>query len=356
MFRNPVNSRSLQMRRPLIAWGLAGLLSLWGAALSAPVEARSVQAVDFRGKTVSLTEPARRIVCLIESALSGLYMLGAAERVVGVSSNIYEGAVRPYYEALDPRIRSKTLPAPGNWDFINTESVVALKPDLVILWAHQTEAIQSLESRGLAVFGVFVERFADVHREIQAFGTLTGTEERARELITAVAHELQWLEQKLQTATARGRPDVYFMWAQGDLETSGGNSTVNELIELAGGVNVFKHMPQEHVTVHRESVLKADPDVIVMWVNPARDPVHIVSDVRWRSVKAVKDKRVHELPDVFTSDLWTLKYPLAVLTVARWLHPRAFDGEDLKARRRTFLERLYGSAAVGQVADHVPLD
>lgn len=303
-----------------------------------------------------LKEPARRIVCLIESALSGLYMLGAAERVVGVSSNIYEGDVRPYYEALDPRIRSKTIPAPGNWDFINVESVVALKPDLVILWAHQTEAIQSLESRGIAVFGVFVERFADVHREIQTLGTLTGTEERARELIKAVAQERQWVEERLQPATARGRPKVYFMWAQGDLETSGGNSTVDELIELAGGVNAFKPMPQEHVTVHWESVLRADPDVIVMWVNAARDPSHILSDVRWRSVKAVKDKRVHELPDVFTSDLWTLKYPMAVLTLARWLHPQAFDGEDLKARRRAFLQELYGSAAVARVADHVPLD
>ncbi|WP_448381971.1 ABC transporter substrate-binding protein [Desulfosoma sp.] len=337
-------------------WGLTGLLILWTLAWIGPVAAGSVEVVDFRGKTVLLKEPARRIVCLIESALSGLYMLGAADGVVGVSSNIYEGSVRPYYEALDFRIRSKSLPAPGNWDFINVESVVALKPDLVILWAHQTEAIQALENRGIAVFGVFVERFADVHREIEAFGVLTGTEERSRELIRAVAQERQWVDERLQSGTARERPKVYFMWAQGDLETSGENSTVDELIELAGGVNAFKHMPQEHVTVHWESVLKADPDVIVMWVNAARDPLHILSDVRWRLVKAVKNKRVHELPDVFTSDLWTLKYPMAVLTLARWLHPQAFHGEDLKGRRRAFLQRLYNSAAVARVADHVPLD
>ena len=121
---------------------------------------------DFRGKTIQVKKPVNRIVCLIESALSGLYMLGAGEKVVGISTNIYSGNVFPYYGELDERIRTRKLPAPGNWDFVNIESVISLKPDLVIIWAHQTESIKALEERGIPVFGVFMEKKEDVYAEI----------------------------------------------------------------------------------------------------------------------------------------------------------------------------------------------
>lgn len=300
-----------------------------------------------------LPQPARRIVCLIESALSGLYMLGVRDRIVGVPKSVYDGSVRPYYEALDDRIRTRSLLAPGSWDFMNMESVAALKPDLVVLWAHQTEAAQALERREIAVFGVFIERFEDVCREVRALGKLTGVEDRAESLIGFAEEERRWIRNRMQSYGMSEPPSVYFMWAQGDLETSGGTSTVNELIEEAGGRNVFRHLAQEHLVVHWESLLKADPDVVVMWVNETRNPSHILVDPRWRSVRAVRNGRVHELPDVFTSDLWTLKYPLAVLTVASWLHPKAFLGVDLKGRKMSFLEKLYNSSALARVAAHV---
>ncbi|MBC7359532.1 MAG: ABC transporter substrate-binding protein [Desulfacinum sp.] len=349
--RNPAPVRPA--RSPMGCWGWYAVVVVIVVALTwDAVWAASVRVEDFRGKTIVLPQPARRIVCLIESALSGLYMLGVKDRVVGVPRSVYQGAVRPYYEALDDRIRNGTLAAPGNWDFINMESVVALKPDLVVLWAHQSEAVQALERRGLAVFGVFIERFEDVHREMRALGILTGTAERAEALIGLAEEEKRWVRDYVHSLGKSNRPSVYFMWAQGDLETSGGTSTVNELLEAAGGRNVFGHLPREHLVVHRESLLQADPEVIVMWVNEARDPAHILTDPRWRFVRAVREGRVHELPDIFTSDLWTLKYPLAILTVASWLHPDAFPDTDLKGRRMAFLEKLYGSSTVARVAIH----
>lgn len=337
-------------RRPWLSVGFAAAVVALVLGLHRPAAAASVQAEDFRGKTIVLAQPAQRIVCLIESALSGLYMLGLKDRIVGVPASVYQVSLRPYYETLDDRIRTQSLPAPGNWDFINMESVAALKPDLVVLWAHQSEAVEVLERRGFPVFGVFLQRFDDVHREIKALGKLAGVEERAETLIGLATEERQWVQDKVRSSLGAVATSVYFMWAQGDLETSGGNSTVNELIEEAGGRNVFGHLSREHLVVHWENLLKADPDVIVMWVNETRDPSHVLADPRWRSVRAVRNGRVHELPDIFTSDLWTLKYPLAVLTVASWLHPNAFVDVDLTARRVSFLERLYGSSALARVA------
>ena len=141
-----------------------------------------ISVTDFRGKTMSVKKPVNRIVCLIESALSGLYMLDVADKVVGISANIYSGNVFPYYAELDERIRTRRLPTPGNWDFVNIESVISLKPDLVIIWAHQAESIRALEEQSVPVFGVFIEKKEDVYTEIAALGKLTGREKRAEQL------------------------------------------------------------------------------------------------------------------------------------------------------------------------------
>ncbi|MCX7727776.1 MAG: ABC transporter substrate-binding protein, partial [Chitinispirillaceae bacterium] len=131
-----------------------------------------IKVTDFRNKTISLSSTAEKVVCLIESALSGIFMLRAQHKVVGISTNVYTGDVARQYAALDERIRLKKLPAPGNWDFVNLENVIALKPDLVIIWASQTETIAALERLGIPVYGIMLKSINDVYKEIRDFGIL----------------------------------------------------------------------------------------------------------------------------------------------------------------------------------------
>lgn len=302
----------------------------------------SITVTDFRGKKLLLKKPAERIVCLIESALSGLYMLGAEKRVVGISTNIYQGSVFPYYAAMDERIRKKTIPAPGNWDFVNIESVIALKPDLVIIWADQRESIKALEDRGIAVYGVFISRKEDVYKEIADFGLLTGTRARAEEIIAYTRSEIERFQKRIFSIPDLHKPAVYYMWAQGNLETSCGNSTVNDLIELAGGRNVCASIAKEHVVVKLENILVWNPELIVMWYNERKDPSDIINDHQWKTVHAVKNRRVHEFPEVFVCDLWTLKFHYAVKMVAKWAHPSLFRDIDLEQEKKIMIEKLYG--------------
>lgn len=323
-------------------------LFLSGAALSLAAEKGSVGAPaaelcvqDFRGRQLCLHKPAERIVCLIESALSGLFMLGAQDRVIGISTNVYQEPVFPYYAAMDPRLAARSLPTPGNWDFVNIESVVALQPDLVLIWSHQEESIRALESRGISVFGVFIRSFADISREIEALGQLTGTSARAEELLQTTRQAITALHARMEGLRSVKPPKVYFMWAQGELETSGRNSTVQELIALAGGENVCGFMDQEHLVVSRETLLALNPEVIVMWHNERKDAHDILAHPLWQSISAVRSKRVHEFPDVFTCDLWTLKYIHAVMLVARWCHPELFLDTCTEDEARELFRSLY---------------
>jgi iron complex transport system substrate-binding protein len=307
----------------------------------------TITVTDFRGKQLTLERPVKRIVCLIESALSGLYMLNEEKRVVGVSRNLYDKSLSSYYGRMDERIRNRTIPSPGNWDFVNIESVISLKPDLVILWAQQTESISALEERGIPVFGVFIRQKEDVYREMTALGKLTGNQARAEELLKYTRDEILHFKERVGDIPSSRRPGVYYMWAQGNLETSGGSSTVNDLINLAGGRNVSAAIPEEHVAVNLERVIGWNPDVIVMWYNERKDPSDVIRDPQWQLIRAVKERRVHELPEVFLCDLWTLKFQYAVKMVSKWCHPELFKDINLEKEKEKMLRTLYGKKSLG---------
>jgi iron complex transport system substrate-binding protein len=297
----------------------------------------SIKVTDFRNKEITLAKPATRIVCLIESGLSGLYMLQAESNVIGVSSAIYNESAAAQYAALDERIKDKKLPAPGNWDFVSIENIVALQPDLVIIWSSQTEAIESIEAHGIPVYGVFLKSFNDVYKEIKDFGTLTGKSQRADSLINYTKSEISIINK----SKIINRKSVYFIWQQGLLETAGTTSTVNELIELAGAKNSC-NINQEHVIINKERLLDWNPDIIVMWCNPSKNPDYIISLSEIQHINAIKNKQVYELPSVFLCDLWTLKFPYAVKLLAKWCYPATFANLNLELEKQKMLIELYG--------------
>ncbi len=327
------------------------LLGLFLAVVLAipPIAVQATEVHDFRGRVTNLPKPAERVVCLIESALSGLYMLGAQDKVVAVSTNVYQEEVFRYYAAMDPRIAGKQLPTPGNWDFVNIESVIALQPDLVIIWASQTEAIDALVDKGVAVYAVELHSFEDVFKEIRDLGILFGKEARADELLDYAANKLAALTESRTHLAEGDRPGVYFMWAQGAMETSGAPSTVNDLIELAGGRNVAGQMRQEHLVVNPEHILTWQPQVIVMWRNPKLSPKELAAMPVWQSLPAAKIGRVYELPSVFYCDLWTLKFLHAIKLITSWCQPDKFSLTDSAGEKRDLLKVLYGSELGGRI-------
>jgi iron complex transport system substrate-binding protein len=334
--------------RQQFVWAvIISILVQFAPAYADPVIPGPVTVTDFRGKKLTFRRPVDRIVCLIESALSGLYMLGEERRVIGISTNIYQGNVFPYYAAMDKRIRDRKLPTPGNWDFVNIETVVSLKPDLVIIWSSQTEAIAALDERGIAVYGVFLKQKEDVYKEMIDFGLLTGSLKRAEDLVDYTKAEIKRVQHRVKTIAESKRQSIYYMWAQGNLETSCGGSMVNDLIELTGARNVCAGISSEHLVVGIEKIIGWDPDIIVMWHNEKKDPPDIIGDQQWRTIKAVKERRVYELPEVFQCDLWTLKFHYAVKTVAQWAYPDIFKDIHLEKEKSKMLRRLYGNRLKG---------
>ena len=297
--------------------------------------------VDFRGKRISTDKKPARVICLIESALSGIYMLHQEECLVGIPASTYDANTFPYYAKLDARIQNRGIPVAGNWDFISLEQIVGLEPDLVIIWASQQEAIEQIERLGIPVYAVMIHSFADVFKEIRDFGQLFYCSERADSLIRFAEESLRGFKNR---PDMENRPRVYFMWAQGITETSGQNSTVNELLEAAGTINICRMEP-EHVTVSIEKIYDWDPDLIVMWHNDRLDPADILSDPLLRGLRAVQNGRVYELPDVFSCDFWTLKFVHPVRLIHSWAFENTDTGEN-GSDLNELVYNLYGKQLV----------
>ncbi|MCX8028229.1 MAG: ABC transporter substrate-binding protein [Thermodesulfovibrionales bacterium] len=321
---------------------ILAIIIIFITPISSHAKDTPIKVIDFRGKTLTFQKPVSRIVCLIESALSGLYMLKQHDRIVAIPKVVYDGEVFKHYAMLDNRIKNKTLPSPGNWDFVNIESVIAIKPDLVIIWASQKEAIKSLEDRGIPVYGVFLSSIDDVYKEITDFGILTNSQKRAKWLIDYTKGEVSKIQKRLVSMSMQDRKRVYFMWAQGTLETSCGGSTVDDLIRLSGAKNACNLPNTEHTTVNLETLIRWNPDIIVMWVNNKKSPQDVIKDPQLQSIKAIKTKQVYELPEVFLCDLWTLKFVYAVKLLAKWSYPDVFKDIDLIEQKEAMIKNLYG--------------
>jgi len=297
--------------------------------LFAPRAEANIVVHDFRGKELVLKKPAERVICLIESALTGIYMLQQKNKIIGVPNNVYEEGFYykgtfAYYALLDERIKNKAIPAVGNWETVNLEKLISLKPDLVIIWASQSEAISTLERLGIPVYGVFVTKIEDVYKEIIDFGNLLDSSTRAKQLVSYARDQVSGIKET--ACNIRSHKRVYFSWAQMNfLQTSCNGSIVNELIDIFGGKNVCSDIKGESVTLNIEKLIAFNPDTIFLWYSKSLTPKDIIQMTSLKTLNAVKNKTVYQFSDTFSYDLWTLKFIYALKFMAQKTYPNLFN-------------------------------
>jgi iron complex transport system substrate-binding protein len=197
--------------------------------------------------------PPERIVCLTEETVETLYLLGEDARIVGVSGY----AVRP------PRVR-KEKPRVSAFISADVPKILALKPDLVLTFSDlQADIVAELIRANVAVHAFNQRDVAGILDMIHMLGALTGAAEKAGRLVAS-------LEARLTVARARGaslrkRPRVYF--EEWDEPMISGIGWVSELIEAAGGIEVFPELALRKNAKDRivtaEQVIAAAPDIII---------------------------------------------------------------------------------------------
>lgn len=237
---------------------------------------------DDLGREVKLVRPVERIVSLSPAATEILFAIGAGPKVVaGTEFDTYPE-------------EAKKLPRIGGFtpQSINIESILAHKPDLVVA-APQKDVIAALEKFGIPVVALGPKGVNDVWTNIELLGTLTGCEEKAKEVAERGRREFT----KRDFHKRLGEPQVLFVLADEPLITSGGGSFIDEIIAKSLGKNVFADEKVSWPEVSDEQVLARGADVIICVEHTGGDgsvvPGRLKKRPGWDKLKAVKEGKVY---------------------------------------------------------------
>ena len=238
--------------------------------------------VDASGVAVDLARPPRRIVSLVPSITETLCALGLADALVGIT--VY---------CVEPRevVRGKTrIGGEKNPDL---DKIRGLEPDLVIANIEENlrDHVDTLRSWSIPVWVTYPRTVAEGIRLIAELGAVTGTDARARELLS----EIEPLYERVAKAAALRPPVTVFypIW-RGPYMTINGDTYIHDLLRVCGGHNVFADRGERYPTVTLDEVAAQRPAVILLPDEPFRfRRAHLADFAGYGDVPAVRDGRIH---------------------------------------------------------------
>jgi iron complex transport system substrate-binding protein len=278
---------------------------------------------DERGKQVTLAQRPLRIVSLAPSVTEMLFAVGAGPRLIADTTYCNY----PAAAALLPKV--------GGYIDPNIEKIVADKPDLVFgAKGNAIEALDRLPQCGIPVITVDPATLEDVEGAIRLIGRATGNAPAGERLATRCAQRRAAVARRIDTLAASARPRTLLLFSPDSLFSAGPGSHLDEMIRLAGGVNVAARAKIPWPELSMESVISANPEIIIFLSGHATKTVLTVdaaltrlrADRRWRALSAVQHGRVV----VLDNDVLTLPGPRLIdglETMAAAIHPALFAGE-----------------------------
>jgi iron complex transport system substrate-binding protein len=251
--------------------------------ISSVLAASEVLVVDDNGAEVRLAEPAKRIISLAPNITEVLFHIGAGEQIVGADE----------YSNYPPE--AKDILRVNNYAAANYELILSLKPDLVIAWqsGNGDKIINPLRKLGIPVFVIETREIDQVPNLFRRFGQLSGHSDTAEQRAVEFTERLK----KLRTANLKKSPvrTFYQIWDE-PLITLNGKHMVSSVIELCGGVNIFADAIPLVPYVNIESVVAADPQVIIAGGSQEEQPQWFKSWQKWSGISAVIKRQIYLIP------------------------------------------------------------
>ncbi|WP_026164456.1 cobalamin-binding protein [Cupriavidus neocaledonicus] len=238
----------------------------------------TVSVIDDAGQTVTLAQPARRVVSLAPHVTEMLFAAGAGDRIVGTVN----------YSDYPPQARA--IARVGDNKALDLERIAALRPDLIVVWRHGNAQKQAdrLRALGIPLFYSEPRRLAAIPDNIEKLGTLLGTDATARRAADGFRQQVETLR---QTYAARPPVTVFYQVWQQPLMTLNGQHLVSDMLALCGGRNLFAAEAPLVPTVSVEAVIAGNPEAMVTAGMGATRSDQPLPDFemwrRWKQVTAV---------------------------------------------------------------------
>lgn len=284
--------------KPLITLTLA-LASLAGAT-SYPLTL-----TDDLGRKVTLKAEPQRIVSMLPSNSETLCAIGACDKLIGVDD----------YSDYPQKVT--TLPKLGGLYDPKIESIVALKPDLVLV-SNYGKIVEPLAQAGITVIAVNPETYEDVFSKTVVLGKIVNREQQAKFLVTQMRRNIARTE--ILTKNAVKKPTAYF-----EIDPTpysiGPNSFMGVLLTKAGARNIIPASMGDFPKVDPEFIVKANPQLIL-----GVDAKTAAARPGWSGMQAIKSGRAVVLPKELDSIFSRPgpRMPQALAQLAKIIHPELF--------------------------------
>jgi iron complex transport system substrate-binding protein len=308
---------------PIVIAGLkacaTGAIAVGDVALGPAFVAQGFSPANAFGASVAQTAGMpRRIVSLVPATTEMLFAMGAGDRVVGIGS----------YDLYPPE--AQTRPKLGGLLDPDVERLLAIKPDLVILYSTQTELRRQLDRAAVPTFQYVHRGLPDITETIRALGDRVGDAAAGRALAGRLDAQLAAIRTRVAN---RPRPRTLLVIGRepGSIRgvvASGGYGFLHDMLELAGADDILADIKRESAPVSTEMLLGRAPEAIIeLHYGRSLPQAGFEAERRaWNalpSIPAVKNRRILFL----VGNEFVVPGPRigdATERLARALHPEAF--------------------------------
>lgn len=225
-----------------------------------------------------------RYISLAPSTTEILFSLGLNDAIVGVSSY------------CDYPQEAKGKKKVGDFSRPNIEEIISLKPDYVFCTGlEQAPVIAELRRRNLKVYVADPENIRQLLGSIKEIGRITGRQKEAENLVKNMEQDIKEITLKVNAIPHDKRPKVFIEIWHDPLTTAGKGSFVDELLTLAGGINIAYDAKRAYTIFSPEAVINRNPDCIILTYMAAQKETlkSVTGRFGWKDITAVKNKRIY---------------------------------------------------------------
>ena len=266
--------RSGQRPRLFATAAALSLLILSGAGQAAEPSTPGAYVLrDDLQRDVTFNRPPQRIITMLPSLTETVCALGACDRLVATDR----------FSNFPARVNA--LPKAGGLDDAEVESIVSLKPDLILVSRSQ-RITQRLRQLGVQSFAVETQTFDDIARTVKIIGLILGLSERASLLTRSIAAAVDDIAARSQARWHGQGPLIYYE-VDGGPYAAGTESFIGGLLARLGGRNIVTDLGP-FPRLNPEYVVRHNPDVIFA---SAADVAHLAERPGWATIRAVREQR-----------------------------------------------------------------
>jgi iron complex transport system substrate-binding protein len=234
--------------------------------------------------TASLHADVRRVISIIPATTEMLFAMGAGDRLIAIGT----------YDRYPSE--AQKLPRVGALIDPNVEQILQMRPDLVVIYATQTELKRRLERANIPYYSYVHKGLADITQTIRTLGMRVGAEAAGNLLATRIEQQLADVRRRVES---QPRPKTLLVFGRErgslrNIDASGGQGFLHDMLETAGGTDVLADIHRQSVMMSTEMVLARAPEIIIE-LRYEKDAINNADMNAWNrlsAVPAVKNHRV----------------------------------------------------------------